>query len=176
MCTQVSEALKESLSGAASADEEPGLRVQLARTIGLVFAPSGWQKQPDEGKVPGDSLELEHVHGYNGEQPGCLHINADGLVVYMVAAAGVVHDVAANKQRFFCGHNEDILCLARHPERKLMASAQMDPKGAETPFTCVWDSSTEPPTQVVEGSAGGEGRGRGSVALGCLWLVEEWCL
>ena len=112
--------------------------------MAVVYAPSGYKPPADLGSVPLDSLELEHVHGYNGKN--CRHnlkINANGHLVYTVAATGVVYDVASNSQKFFLGHNEDILCMAMHPDRKMVATGQLDPKGAETPFVCLWDSCDE---------------------------------
>ena len=57
----LSDALKEKLSQSSTGDAEPGMRVQLARSISMVFAPSKYEASPDVGSVPTDSLELEHV-------------------------------------------------------------------------------------------------------------------
>ena len=53
---ELSAALKEKLSASTSGDAEPGLRVQLARAMSMVFAPSGYKADALVGTVPEDSL------------------------------------------------------------------------------------------------------------------------
>ena len=57
------------------------------------------------------------------------------------SGVGIKFNPADSTQSYFMGHNEDILCFGMHPNRSLCATGQGDPKGAETPFVCVWDSS-----------------------------------
>ena len=59
----VSVELKKSYASSASAQKESGVRVQLGRTMAVVYAPSGYKPPGDLGAVPVDSLELQHVHG-----------------------------------------------------------------------------------------------------------------
>jgi WD40 repeat protein len=46
------------------------------------------------------------------------------------------------EQRYFLGHNEDIVSLAVHPNKKIAATGQRDPKGHGLPYICVWDIAT----------------------------------
>jgi hypothetical protein len=115
----------------ATADEEPGLRVQLARKLALLFAPSGWAPSKSDGQPPDKSLQLTRVYGYQGKGAwDNVHYNAAGSIVYFIAGVGVVLSPADNAQRFFLGHNEDITCLAMHPDRQTVATGQTDPKGS----------------------------------------------
>jgi len=116
--------------------------------MNLVFAPSGFQASPEDEEVPNASLELEHIYGYNGNLPHNIAINADGSLVYAIAAVGVVVSQETKQQSFFVAHNEDITAFAAHPEGRIMATGQTDPKGAEKCYTCVWDSTTIPPAEV----------------------------
>ena len=79
-----------------------------------------------------------------------LTINKEGSVVYATAAVGVVLQ-EDGRQSHFLGHNDDITCFAAHPDGAMIATGQTDPKGAETPYTCVWDSTAQPPAEVKWG-------------------------
>lgn len=48
-----------------------------------------------------------------------------GEIVYHVAAAGVVYNRQQNTQRFYLGHDDDILCLAIHPLKDYVATGQV---------------------------------------------------
>jgi len=147
---ELSATLKEKLESSSNGDMQPGIRVQLARSMSTVFAPSGYVNIEGSGAVPDASLELEYVYGYNGS--ACrdyVFLNADGEVVYPIAALGVVYDTANKTQKHFKGHSEDITCVAMHPDRRYIATGQLDPKGAETPFVCIWDSCDADMKQVA---------------------------
>ena len=91
--SEISSALKARLSESEDSSASPGLRVQLARSISMVFAPSGYKAPAEAGSVPEDSLELEYVHGYGGKNMRAnLFLNEAGRVVYPMAALGVVCD------------------------------------------------------------------------------------
>jgi WD40 repeat protein len=96
-----------------------------------------------QAAAPSTGLKLSHVYGFNGKE--CrqnLFFRSPTVLIYAVAATGVVHDLQANSQKFFIGHNEDIMCTAIHPHRPLAATGQLDPKGAGTPYICIWDYNT----------------------------------
>ena len=60
--------------------------------------------------APPSQLRLEWVYGYRGNQArNNLVYTASGEVVYFVAGVGIVHNSQNKKQRFFLGHNDDIL-------------------------------------------------------------------
>lgn len=50
-----------------------------------------------------------------------------GEVVYHVAAVAVVYNRLQHSQRFYLGHDDDILSLAVHPLKDYVASAQVRP-------------------------------------------------
>lgn len=49
-----------------------------------------------------------------------------GEIVYHVAAIGIVYNRQQNTQRFYMGHDDDILCLAIHPLKDFVATGQVD--------------------------------------------------
>jgi len=65
-------------------------------------------------------LKLEFVYGYAGKDStdNNLFFNDQGKVVYYTAALGIVYDPASHTQVFFKGHNDDIRCIAIHPQRR----------------------------------------------------------
>uniref|UniRef100_A0AAQ4S2U2 EMAP like 6 n=1 Tax=Gasterosteus aculeatus aculeatus TaxID=481459 RepID=A0AAQ4S2U2_GASAC len=78
--------------------------------------------------APGCRLRLDWVYGYRGHQcRNNLYYTAGKEVVYFVAGVGVVYNTREHSQRFYLGHNDDIISLALHPE---------------DPYVCVWDSFT----------------------------------
>ena len=82
--------------------------------------PPDWEPELANSSAPDSSLDLEFVHGYRAHD--CrdnLHFAFDGCIVYHAAALGIVYDANAHKQRFFFGHDADILCLAMHPSGRL---------------------------------------------------------
>jgi WD40 repeat protein len=130
--------------GSASAEAQPPVRVQLARSVSSLFLPTGLVESREHAEPPNDSLELEYVYGYNGRDGKAnAHLNAEGRVVYHTAAVGITLDPENKTQGFFQGHNDDIVCLAMAPNRKIIASGQVNPSGgAVLPYVCVWDSTS----------------------------------
>jgi len=73
--------------------------------------------------APTSSLKLEWVYGYRGHQcRNNLYYTATKEIVYFVAGVGVVYNTRENSQRFFLGHNDDIIrfvasdCLRKYCE------------------------------------------------------------
>lgn len=50
-----------------------------------------------------------------------------GEIVYHVAAVGIIYNRQQNTQRFYLGHDDDILCLALHPVKDYVATGQVGP-------------------------------------------------
>ncbi|EDO48487.1 predicted protein, partial [Nematostella vectensis] len=94
-----------------------------------------------ERTAPSSQIRLEWVYGYRGHQcRNNLYYTASKEIVYFVAGVGVVYNTRENTQRFFLGHDDDIISLALHPEKVLVATGQV----GKDPYICVWDShSTE---------------------------------
>jgi len=100
-------------------------------------------KQTDQSDPPAKALRLEWAFGYNGKSArDNVWITQEGELIYSLAGTGVVFNTEKGEQRFFTEHNEDIVSLTVHPNRTLVATGQIDPKGSETPFTCIWDYKT----------------------------------
>jgi len=107
----------------ASADDQKGVRVQLARAIATVYPPTGHKTKRKDYGIPNDSLELQHAYGYQGaEGRSNVAINSEGRLVYYIAGVGVVAELESKEQRHFLGHNEDITCFAMHLDKKLIAT------------------------------------------------------
>ena len=60
--------------------------------------------------APDAQLRLEWVYGYRGHQcRNNLFITGAKEIVYFVAGVGIVLNPRENRQRFFLGHDDDIL-------------------------------------------------------------------
>ncbi|XP_078612841.1 echinoderm microtubule-associated protein-like 6 [Branchiostoma floridae x Branchiostoma japonicum] len=105
--------------------------------------------------VPAARLRLEWVYGYRGHKcRNNVHYSAAGDVVYFTAAVGIVYNPDKHTQRFFMGHNDDIISLALHPERTLVATGQVGDgsgKVGTVPYVCVWDSNTTQSVSILKG-------------------------
>ena len=82
--------------------------------------------------APEDSLQLEWVHGYNGNITRTQNLVRlrSGEIAYPASAAVVMlgGEKAAAKaltQRFFLGHDDDVTALAVHPDGVTVASGQL---------------------------------------------------
>ncbi|KAI3362845.1 hypothetical protein L3Q82_001894 [Scortum barcoo] len=91
------------------------------------------QKGPDQG------LRLQFVHGYRGyDCRNNLYYTQGGEVLYHVAAVGVVYNRQLHSQRFYLGHDDDILSLSIHPLKDYAATGQV----GRDPAIHVWDVQT----------------------------------
>ncbi len=60
--------------------------------------------------APACQLKLEWVYGYRSHQVRSnLYYNDDNEVIYFVAGVGIVHNHLKQTQRFFLGHDDDII-------------------------------------------------------------------
>ena len=48
-----------------------------------------------------------------------------GEIVFHIAAVGVIYNKQTHSQRFYLGHDDDILCLALHPLKDIIATGQV---------------------------------------------------
>lgn len=108
--------------------------------ISAIKEPNGYIKPPlNQAIAPLVNLELVHVHGYRSNDcRNNVKYLKSGQIVYHAAALGIVLDPTTNKQRFFNLHNEDITCLAGHPDGVLVATGEIGSKA----WIYVWDSNT----------------------------------
>jgi len=89
---------------------------------------------------PKEGLVLEHVHGFRGHDTRqALYYTASGKMVWFTAAVGIVYDKSTHLQSFFMGHDDDILCMAMHPNNTLVATGQICARGS-TPKVFIWDT------------------------------------
>eukprot|EP00899_Mesostigma_viride_P025393 jgi/Mesvir1/6038/Mv00777-RA.4 len=107
-----------------------------------VFPPSNWDMTLLErsARLPNAALTLEFVYGYSGigNVANNLFMTSSGELAYYVAAVGIVYNREAHAQRFFTGHNDDIKCMAMHPNSQLVATGQV----GKLPYLCVWDATS----------------------------------
>ena len=82
-----------------------------------VWPPSNWEPSIADrsAQLPDVRLKLEFVYGYDGMQATSPNVfyAMTGEVVYFAAAVGIVYDKSSQTQRFFLGHDDDILCMVR---------------------------------------------------------------
>ena len=136
-------------------DPEFDGKILYQKSIKGVFPPSDFDPEMAHRstKMPTGTLQLEHVHGYSGLNSYASNIfyNAEGNVVYFTAMLGIVHNPKTNKQRFFYGHNDDVLCVGMHPNRRWVCTGQTKAVGPdEVPYVCVWDSCTSEADDSVD--------------------------
>uniref|UniRef100_A0A4W6DSW6 EMAP like 6 n=1 Tax=Lates calcarifer TaxID=8187 RepID=A0A4W6DSW6_LATCA len=87
--------------------------------------------------APRCQLRLEWIHGYRGHQcRNNLYYTAGKEVVYFVAGVGVVYNTREHTQKFYLGHNDDIISLAIHPDKIQVATGQV----GKDPYICIWDT------------------------------------
>eukprot|EP00003_Mantamonas_plastica_P007140 TRINITY_DN1595_c0_g1_i1.p1 TRINITY_DN1595_c0_g1~~TRINITY_DN1595_c0_g1_i1.p1 ORF type:complete len:1924 (+),score=719.51 TRINITY_DN1595_c0_g1_i1:2008-7779(+) len=82
-------------------------------------------------------LELEFVQGYRARDcRNNLFFTNNGELVYNSAGVGIVHNVDDVKQRHFLGHADDIISMAIHPDKNIIATGQI----GKPAFICIWDT------------------------------------
>jgi WD40 repeat protein len=99
-----------------------------------------------ESQLPGDrtapkaSLRLEWVYGYRSANcRSNIHLTESGELVYFSAAVAIVQSINDKdnpRQRFFLGHDGDIISSCLHPDKTIVATGQMG-KNAQI---CIWNT------------------------------------
>lgn len=98
--------------------------------------------------APKCQLRLEWVYGYRGHQVRSnLFYNESNEIVYFVAGVGIVHNYAEKKQRFFLGHDDDIISLTMHPDKVHVASGQV----GKSPQILIWNTKTLATKSILKG-------------------------
>ena len=104
--------------------------------------PTGFKTPPNAGAAPDGNLKIKYCHGYRcfDAKNTAKYCSDPNKVVFVGAALGVTMDINTKEQNFFQMHEEDIICLAVHPNGKYAASGQMAQKGkAKRIDMFVWD-------------------------------------
>jgi len=106
--------------------------------LGAMAPPTGFEYGKTDG-LPDVKLELEHVYGYraNAVRQNVIWIDTK-TILYFTASVGIVHNIETNTQKFFRSHSDDILSIAYHPQRRIVATGE---KG-KFPSVHVWDVDT----------------------------------
>ncbi|KAB1278312.1 Echinoderm microtubule-associated protein-like 1 [Camelus dromedarius] len=77
-------------------------------------------------ELPTRRLKLEWVYGYRGRDcRSNLYLLPTGETVYFIASVVVLYNVEEQLQRHYAGHNDDVKCLAVHPDRITIATGQV---------------------------------------------------
>lgn len=88
--------------------------------------PNGYKPPRNAADAPDNNLMLRWAHGFRSfDTRGNLKYTANGQVLFTTAGVGVVQDCTAMKQEFFNLHKEDIVAMAIHPDRDIVATGQM---------------------------------------------------
>jgi len=105
--------------------------------LGAVVAPTNHPEQ--DVTPPALDLALDYVHGYRAQDARSnLYYNASGEVVYSSAGVGIIYNTVEHAQKFYIGHDDDIISLAMSPCRQYVATGQL----GKRPVVRVWDAST----------------------------------
>ncbi|CAM4554129.1 unnamed protein product [Leuciscus chuanchicus] len=76
--------------------------------------------------LPERKLKLQWVYGYRGRDCRCnLYLLPTGEIVYFNASVVVLYNVEEQQQRHYLGHNDDVKCLAIHPDMVTIATGQV---------------------------------------------------
>ena len=70
------------------------------------------------------SLVLNRYHGYNACNN--LFYTQSNEIVFHTAGVGVVYNQHTHEQRFYMGHDDDILCLTVQDDHDLIATGQVN--------------------------------------------------
>ena len=128
-------------------------KIRYPQSRGGVYPPSDWLSRAvattkRSASTPAATLELDFAHGFPGRDnlANTLHVSKHGDAVYYLASMGVVYDAKKHRQRFFRGHDDDVRCIAAHPDGITFATGQ---DGAK-PCACVWTAGDECDPRCVE--------------------------
>lgn len=126
--------------------------------LSQTHVPSWWQKDSTSYDPPSAGLKLAWAYGYRGyDTRQNVWYNSKGEIVYHTAAVGVVYNPSSETQRHITddpesddvaeGHSDDILCMARHPDKLTFATGEI----GRTPKVVVWDSDGMKALSVMQG-------------------------
>ncbi|KAF3830940.1 hypothetical protein GH733_002178, partial [Mirounga leonina] len=106
------------------------------------------EKQKSDKRLRLILYDMFSIFSYRGyDCRSNLFYTQTGEIVYHVAAVGVIYNRQQNTQRFYLGHDDDILCLAIHPLKDYVATGQV----GRDPSIHIWDTETIKPLSVLKG-------------------------
>ncbi|XP_065069605.1 echinoderm microtubule-associated protein-like 6 [Rhopilema esculentum] len=99
-------------------------------------------------KKPNDGLKLKFAFGYHGYN-ACNNIfyTQSNEIVFHTAALGIVYSPKTHEQRFYSGHDDDVLCLTIHDDQDFVATGQI----GKNPSTHVWDARSMKTVAILKG-------------------------
>ncbi|CAH1261926.1 EML1 [Branchiostoma lanceolatum] len=132
---------------ASHVQEEGAVRMFLRGRPITMYMPTDMMETynfKEKGTLPPEKLKLDWVYGYRGRDcRSNLYLLPTGEIVYFVAAVVVLYNVDEQLQRHYLGHNDDVKCLAVHPDRITIATGQVTGHGRDgEAHVRVWDSVT----------------------------------
>ncbi|XP_033102726.1 77 kDa echinoderm microtubule-associated protein-like isoform X3 [Anneissia japonica] len=127
--------------------DEGLVRIYMRGRPITVYVPSDIENFDISSKVaaPAEKLKIEWMYGYRGRDcRSNLHLLPTGEIVYFMAATVVLFNVEEGLQRHYMGHNDDVRCIAVHPDKVTIATGQVagHDKTEGKPHVRVWDSVT----------------------------------
>ena len=100
----------------------------------LVYCPSHYTPSPADNSAPKSHLQLEFVYGIRSHDvSGVVHFVDAERILYPAGGLVVLYDMSTNTQSFFVGHDDDVVSLAMHPNRRIAASGQLASLRRRTP-------------------------------------------
>ncbi|XP_071963510.1 77 kDa echinoderm microtubule-associated protein-like isoform X4 [Antedon mediterranea] len=127
--------------------EEGLVRIYMRGRPVTVYVPSDVENFDIGSKIsaPAEKLKMEWMYGYRGRDcRSNLHLLPTGEIVYFMAATVVLFNVEEGLQRHYMGHNDDVRCIAVHPDKVTIATGQVagHDKVEGKPHVRIWDSVT----------------------------------
>lgn len=95
-------------------------------------------------KAPEANLSLVKVHGYRGyDSRNNLKFTSTGKALFPAAGLGIVMDTETKTQEFFSMHDDDVVSIAIHPNKKIAGTGQTAHIGKSTKIDLfIWDTET----------------------------------
>ena len=101
---------------------------------------------------PDSFLSFDWSYGYKGnESRNNIFYISSQVIVYFTAAVGIVHNLENHTKNAFIFHTDDILSLALHPDRKLVATGQKKDLNLKQPQIAIWNSDNCQLTSLILG-------------------------
>nr|XP_026693817.1 echinoderm microtubule-associated protein-like 2 isoform X4 [Ciona intestinalis] len=109
--------------------EDASVRMHLKGRPVVLYKPTDIETSYNinsSSALPDNKLKLEWVYGYRGRDcRSNLYSLPTGEIVYFVAAVVVLYDPKDGYQRHYLGHNDDVKCIAIHPDKLKIATGQV---------------------------------------------------
>lgn len=147
--------------------QEKSEGVKYKQCMSYVFPPPGFRMTKEHSLPPATDLEMDFMwggggvpvishtgsHGYRGvDCRNNLHFLPNGELAWNTAATAVMMDCHNRTQRFFCEHDDDIMCIAVHPTQAVVATGQVASQRNKLPPIIVWDAATAKSLCVLQGA------------------------